>query len=62
MRVVFQGYNLIPFVTVLENVELILHLNHLPEDEAQRRAMDCSTISKSVTGGITLMGYPATRR
>ena len=37
--VVFQGYNLIPFLTVLENVELILHLNSVPEGEAQRRAM-----------------------
>lgn len=40
MGVVFQGYNLIPFLTVLENVELILHLNGVPEDEAQQRAME----------------------
>lgn len=36
--VVFQAYNLIPFLTVLENVELILHLNGVDEDEARVRA------------------------
>jgi len=39
MGVIFQSYNLIPFLTVLENVELILALNHIPPQEAQDRAM-----------------------
>jgi putative ABC transport system ATP-binding protein len=39
MGVIFQSYNLIPFLTVLENVELILTLNEIPRAEAQRRAM-----------------------
>ncbi len=37
--VVFQSYNLIPFLTVLENVELILHLNGEKDDKARRRAL-----------------------
>jgi putative ABC transport system ATP-binding protein len=32
MGVIFQAYNLIPFLTVLENVELILTLNHMPRE------------------------------
>lgn len=36
--VVFQAYNLIPFLTVLENVELILHLNGVDEHEARTTA------------------------
>jgi putative ABC transport system ATP-binding protein len=40
MGVIFQSYNLIPFLTVLENVELILTLNDIPRDEAQNRAME----------------------
>jgi putative ABC transport system ATP-binding protein len=36
--VIFQSYNLIPFLTVLENVELILHLNGRNGDESRRRA------------------------
>lgn len=40
MGVVFQAYNLIPFLTVLENVELILTLNHLPREQAQNRALE----------------------
>jgi len=40
MGVIFQSYNLIPFLTVLENVELILSLNHRPPQEAQDRAME----------------------
>jgi len=40
MGVVFQGYNLLPFLTVLENVELILHLNKVPVTPARQRAME----------------------
>ena len=40
MGVIFQTYNLIPFLTVLENVELILTLNGIPRAEAQKRAME----------------------
>jgi putative ABC transport system ATP-binding protein len=40
MGVIFQSYNLIPFLTVLENVELILTLNHVDREQAQSRAMD----------------------
>lgn len=40
MGVIFQAYNLIPFLTVLENVELILTLNQVGREEAQERAME----------------------
>jgi putative ABC transport system ATP-binding protein len=40
MGVIFQSYNLIPFLTVLENVELILTLNDISRDKAQGRAME----------------------
>ena len=40
MGVIFQSYNLIPFLTVLENVELILTLNDISREEAQSRAME----------------------
>ncbi len=35
--IVFQAYNLIPFLTVVENVALILTLNGVPGREARRR-------------------------
>jgi putative ABC transport system ATP-binding protein len=38
--VVFQSYNLIPFLNVLENVELILHLNGEKGTEARKRALE----------------------
>jgi putative ABC transport system ATP-binding protein len=38
--VVFQAYNLIPFLTVVENVELVLHLNGVGEEEAHQRALE----------------------
>jgi putative ABC transport system ATP-binding protein len=38
--VVFQAYNLIPFLTVLENVALIPDLNGIGADEAERRALE----------------------
>jgi putative ABC transport system ATP-binding protein len=40
MGVIFQSYNLIPFLTVLENVELILTLNRIDRGQAQSRAME----------------------
>jgi putative ABC transport system ATP-binding protein len=40
MGVIFQSYNLIPFLTVLENVELILTLNRVDREQAQSRAME----------------------
>lgn len=40
MGVIFQSYNLIPFLTVLENVELILTLNQVDRGQAQSRAME----------------------
>jgi putative ABC transport system ATP-binding protein len=40
MGVIFQAYNLIPFLTVLENVQLILALNQIERDEAQTRALE----------------------
>lgn len=39
LGVIFQAYNLIPFLTVLENVELILALNHVTHEDAQSRAL-----------------------
>ncbi len=40
MGIVFQGYNLIAFLTVLENVELLLHLNGVGGQEARARAFE----------------------
>jgi putative ABC transport system ATP-binding protein len=40
MGVLFQAFNLIPFLTVLENVELILVLNQVEREEAQTRAIE----------------------
>jgi len=39
MGIIFQSYNLIPFLTVLENVELILALNKLSRRESFEKAM-----------------------
>ena len=38
MGIVFQSFNLIPFLTVAENVALLLTLNGVPHREAMRRA------------------------
>jgi putative ABC transport system ATP-binding protein len=38
MGVIFQSYNLIPFLTALENVALVLTLNGISLREARRRA------------------------
>jgi putative ABC transport system ATP-binding protein len=39
MGVIFQAYNSIPFLTVLENVELILTLNRFSRQESLEKAM-----------------------
>jgi putative ABC transport system ATP-binding protein len=38
MGIIFQAYNLIPFLTAAENVALVLTLNGVPRREAMRRA------------------------
>jgi putative ABC transport system ATP-binding protein len=38
MGIIFQSYNLIPFLTSIENVALVLTLNGVPLREARRRA------------------------
>jgi len=38
MGIIFQAYNLIPFLTVLENVALVLTLNGVALREALRRS------------------------
>jgi putative ABC transport system ATP-binding protein len=38
MGIIFQAYNLIPFLTAQENVALVLTLNGVPRREALRRA------------------------
>ncbi|HEU5393350.1 MAG TPA: ABC transporter ATP-binding protein [Candidatus Methylomirabilis sp.] len=38
--IIFQAYNLIPFLTAVENVALILTLNGVPAREAGRRARE----------------------
>jgi putative ABC transport system ATP-binding protein len=38
--IIFQAYNLIPFLTAMENVALVLTLNGIPRREALRRARD----------------------
>ena len=40
MGIIFQSYNLIPFLTALENVALILTLDDVPVREAFRRAVE----------------------
>ena len=40
MGIIFQAYNLIPFLTAVENVALVLTLNGVPLGEATRRARD----------------------
>ncbi len=38
MGIIFQAYNLIPFLTAVENVALVLTLNGVPRREAEGRA------------------------
>jgi putative ABC transport system ATP-binding protein len=40
MGIIFQSYNLIPFLTAAENVALVLKLNGVPKREAMRRARE----------------------
>ncbi|HEV8663149.1 MAG TPA: ABC transporter ATP-binding protein [Candidatus Methylomirabilis sp.] len=40
MGIIFQAYNLIPFLTAVENVALVLSLNGVPAREAVRRARE----------------------
>ncbi len=40
MGIIFQAYNLIPFLTAAENVALVLTLNGLPRREALHRTRD----------------------
>jgi len=40
MGIIFQAYNLIPFLTAAENVALVLTLNDVSRREAMRRARD----------------------
>lgn len=40
MGIIFQAYNLIPFLTAAENVALVLTLNGVSEREAMKRARD----------------------
>ncbi len=40
MGIIFQAYNLIPFLTSVENVALVLTLNGVPRSEALGRAHD----------------------
>lgn len=37
---VFQSYNLIPVLTALENVEFIMHLQGIPREKRQNRAVE----------------------
>lgn len=37
---VFQSYNLIPVLTALENVEFIMHLQGMPREKRQKRAIE----------------------
>jgi putative ABC transport system ATP-binding protein len=40
MGIIFQAYNLIPFLTAAENVALVLTLNGVPRREAMRRTRE----------------------
>ncbi len=55
--IVFQAYNLIPFLTAAENVALVLTLNGVPRGEALRRAQD---LLQSLDLGHRADAYPAT--
>lgn len=52
MGIIFQAYNLIPFLTALENVALILTLNGVPLREALRRA-------RALLARLDLLGHRA---
>jgi len=57
MGIIFQAYNLIPFLTSLENVALVLSLNGVSNHEAMTRA---SELLKCLELGHRAHTYPAT--
>ncbi len=57
MGIIFQAYNLIPFLTSQENVALVLTLNGVPRREAMRRAR---TLLGRLDLGHRAETYPAT--
>jgi len=57
MGIIFQAYNLIPFLTSLENVALVLTLNGIANHEAMTRA---SELLKRLDLGHRVGIYPAT--
>ena len=57
MGIIFQAYNLIPFLTSLENVALVLTLNGISHHEAMTRA---SELLKRLDLGQRAGIYPAT--
>ncbi|HUG33738.1 MAG TPA: ATP-binding cassette domain-containing protein [Anaerolineales bacterium] len=57
---IFQFYNLIPTLTVGENVSLPLELNRLPRPQVQENHGACSQPSGCSTAGIpSLINFPA---
>ena len=57
MGIIFQAYNLIPFLTSLENVALVLTLNGVSNHEAMKRAIE---LLKRLDLGHRAAIYPAT--
>lgn len=57
MGIVFQAYNLIPFLTAVENVALVLTLNGMSRREAAKRARD---LLDALDLGHRADTYPAT--
>jgi putative ABC transport system ATP-binding protein len=57
MGIIFQAYNLIPFLTSLENVALVLTLNGIANHEAMTRATE---LLKRLDLGHRVGIYPAT--
>lgn len=53
---IFQAYNLIPFLTALENVMIALEINHMTKNEAKSRAKELLT---SLNLGHSLNNYPS---
>lgn len=52
---IFQAHNLIPFLSVLENVMIALEINHLTRKEAKKRATELLTF---LNLGHRLNNYP----
>jgi putative ABC transport system ATP-binding protein len=57
MGVIFQSYNLIPFLTVIENVALVLTLNGISDREALKRS---GALLERLDLGHRADTYPAT--